>query len=329
VLNINNTGGRARNTFLVLDLDQLDLAELRFLEGQGYVREIVGNQVVIGIGQNNTLNTERISLNLRFRVRIRVQVEQTVTITYRLRYSDSNGTSETDSVVLPVVVPPSNTTPTATPVASQTPGPSPTGGTPTPSPTASTPTPSPTAGPGQSIIIIPRLSTDDIDIRFRLRWLRGNSLRIYGYPLTRAVVLRSGIVVQYFERARFEYHPLFAGTENEVLLGLLGVELGFARPPSAPPSDDDDRAWYFPATGHLIAPAFRTTWRDEGDLRTYGYPIGPAFVDARGLEVQYFERARLELHAGPGGQRNLVLLGLLGEESLIARGGQVDDDDDD
>ena len=30
--------------------------------------------------------------------------------------------------------------------------------------------------------------------------------------------------VQYFERNRFEYHPEFAGTPNEVLLGLLGVD---------------------------------------------------------------------------------------------------------
>jgi hypothetical protein len=31
--------------------------------------------------------------------------------------------------------------------------------------------------------------------------------------------------VQYFERARFEYHPEYAGTEYEVLLGLLGNEM--------------------------------------------------------------------------------------------------------
>jgi hypothetical protein len=30
--------------------------------------------------------------------------------------------------------------------------------------------------------------------------------------------------VQYFQRNRFEYHPEFANTPNEVLLGLLGVE---------------------------------------------------------------------------------------------------------
>ncbi|CCF84518.1 hypothetical protein NITHO_3510023 [Nitrolancea hollandica Lb] len=31
--------------------------------------------------------------------------------------------------------------------------------------------------------------------------------------------------MQYFERARFEYHPEFKGTEHEVLLGLLGNQV--------------------------------------------------------------------------------------------------------
>ena len=37
--------------------------------------------------------------------------------------------------------------------------------------------------------------------------------------------MENGYSVQYFERNRFEYHPEFAGTPNEVLLGLLGSEV--------------------------------------------------------------------------------------------------------
>jgi hypothetical protein len=33
------------------------------------------------------------------------------------------------------------------------------------------------------------------------------------------------MVVQYFERARFEYHPEAAGTPGEITLGLLGAEI--------------------------------------------------------------------------------------------------------
>jgi hypothetical protein len=40
---------------------------------------------------------------------------------------------------------------------------------------------------------------------------------------------------QYFERARFEYHYEFAGTENAVLLGLLGREQFLAKYPNGAP----------------------------------------------------------------------------------------------
>jgi hypothetical protein len=35
--------------------------------------------------------------------------------------------------------------------------------------------------------------------------------------------IEDGRLVQYFERARFELHPEFAGTSYEVQLGQLGV----------------------------------------------------------------------------------------------------------
>jgi hypothetical protein len=58
-------------------------------------------------------------------------------------------------------------------------------------------------------------------------WSRYGGLPIFGYPLSEPFEEVSATdgktyLVQYFERARFEYHPEFAGTPNEVLLGLLG-----------------------------------------------------------------------------------------------------------
>lgn len=43
--------------------------------------------------------------------------------------------------------------------------------------------------------------------------------------------------VQYFERARLEYHPQYAGTPYEVQLGLLGTALlrNEARPDTVQP----------------------------------------------------------------------------------------------
>lgn len=49
------------------------------------------------------------------------------------------------------------------------------------------------------------------------------SLALFGYPISEEYTdPATGVTVQYFERARFEYHPENAGTPYTVLLGLLG-----------------------------------------------------------------------------------------------------------
>jgi hypothetical protein len=64
---------------------------------------------------------------------------------------------------------------------------------------------------------------------FRHWWEDNGGLARFGYPLSeefREVSASDGqeYTVQYFERARFEYHPEHAGTINEVQLGQLGRE---------------------------------------------------------------------------------------------------------
>lgn len=57
------------------------------------------------------------------------------------------------------------------------------------------------------------------------------SLALFGYPLSEEFVdPGTGFVTQYFERARFEYHPENAGTSYDVLLGLLGRGAADATP---------------------------------------------------------------------------------------------------
>jgi len=62
--------------------------------------------------------------------------------------------------------------------------------------------------------------------RFYDFWRSNGQLAQFGYPITEefAETLESGqsYTVQYFERARFEYHPENAGTPYEVLLGQFG-----------------------------------------------------------------------------------------------------------
>jgi hypothetical protein len=60
---------------------------------------------------------------------------------------------------------------------------------------------------------------------FLAHWRGHGGLSQFGYPVSPEMRDEgSGLTVQYFERARFEWHPEHAGTEHEVLLTLLGVE---------------------------------------------------------------------------------------------------------
>ena len=65
-------------------------------------------------------------------------------------------------------------------------------------------------------------------------WQRNGGVPVFGYPLSEAFTERNpsdgkSYLVQYFERARLEYHPEYAGTDSEILLGLLGVQSYAAR----------------------------------------------------------------------------------------------------
>lgn len=77
--------------------------------------------------------------------------------------------------------------------------------------------------------------------RFLTYWERNGGLERFGYPITEAYQetitgpdsFWTG-TVQYFERRRMEYHPEFAGTPYEVLLGLLGRDIHEYRGCAAP-----------------------------------------------------------------------------------------------
>ncbi|MFO7743233.1 MAG: hypothetical protein R6X31_13070 [Anaerolineae bacterium] len=123
-----------------------------------------------------------------------------------------------------------------------------------------------------------------------------DGLRVFGYPLTEAFAdpTRGHMRVQYFQRARMEWHPE-AGTDGEVQLGLLADELGYTFPPIRPdriPSSDDETRRYFPETGHTVEHQFLQFFRENGGVTMLGYPRSEmTFED--GEIVQYFQRARL------------------------------------
>jgi hypothetical protein len=77
-----------------------------------------------------------------------------------------------------------------------------------------------------------------------------------------------------------------------------------------------------PAITPCITGRFREFWETNGGLSAFGYPLGPATAlpTADGTyTIQYFERARFELHPENDPPYD-VLLGRLGVELLSARG---------
>lgn len=127
-------------------------------------------------------------------------------------------------------------------------------------------------------------------------WRAHGQMTRFGAPITEALE-EDGRPVQYFERARFEYHMEARGTPFEVQLGLLGREASagqeFPVGPVAP-------GRLFPETGYTVFGKFLDYWSNWGGTATFGYPISESFVttlpDGSSRAVQYFERVRLEYH---------------------------------
>lgn len=154
------------------------------------------------------------------------------------------------------------------------------------------------------------------------------SLALFGYPIS-GEFQANGVTTQYFERARFEYHP-----ENEppydILLGLLGNEIAAGRRaagerPFQPiwNGSSNENCNYYSETGHWLCFGMRSYWEQNGGLPTFGFPISEEFDevnpdDGKVYTVQYFERQRLEWHPENRGTPYEVLLGRVGAQIAAA-----------
>ena len=146
-------------------------------------------------------------------------------------------------------------------------------------------------------------------------WEAFGGLATFGYPITEEFT-EGGVTVQYFERARFEWHPGAWPARYDILLGRLGVELTTGRQAEASfrpiQAASDANCTFYQATGHRLCFGFRDYWNSHGGLAIFGYPISEEFQE-NGYTVQYFERQRLEYHPeNPPAWR--VLGGLLGSQ---------------
>ncbi|MEO8288500.1 MAG: hypothetical protein ABI670_18915 [Chloroflexota bacterium] len=139
-------------------------------------------------------------------------------------------------------------------------------------------------------------------------WTRNGGLTQQGYPISGVMTETSDLdrntyIVQYFERAVFEYHPENP-PQSRVLLSQLGTFRYKEKYPNgapAPTTTPEAGAQFSPETGHSIAGKFLAYWQQHGGLAQQGYPISGPFTETSDLDgkpytVQYFERAVFELH---------------------------------
>ncbi|HWQ12419.1 MAG TPA: CAP domain-containing protein [Roseiflexaceae bacterium] len=180
-----------------------------------------------------------------------------------------------------------------------------------------------------------------IEGRIRSFWERNGGLPVFGFPIgpqQEEVVEGRRLLVQWFERNRLELHP-----ENpppyDVLLGRVGAgrlaQQGRDWRAAFPASGPQRGCRFFPETGHSVCGRILQAWRASGlefdgrrgtseaeSLALFGLPLSglvrEQLGDGRTYQVQWFERARFELHPENPPPYD-VLLGLLGAEARTGR----------
>jgi beta propeller repeat protein len=156
-------------------------------------------------------------------------------------------------------------------------------------------------------------------------WRLNGGLPQQGFPISDLMRETSDLdgkpyLVQYFERAVFEYHPEQSDPRFRVLLSQLGTfryrEKYSAGAPAQTPNNTPG-SQLFPQTGRRVGGKFLEYWQKNGGLAQQGYPISDEFTEVSDLDgkpytVQYFERAVFELHTENAGTPYEVLLSQLG-----------------
>jgi len=156
----------------------------------------------------------------------------------------------------------------------------------------------------------------------------GYALDIIGFPVSSTLRTPNGTIVQFYERAIFEWHPE-KSIEYRVLLTRLGAtaidldaDLGLkAEAAKAPDACPNNNTCYLAKdTNHSLRGTFLQYWLGNGGLPVFGYPVTEQFqltyTSGKVYTVQYFERNRFEAHPENTNPRYQVLLGRLGAETL-------------
>jgi photosystem II stability/assembly factor-like uncharacterized protein len=147
----------------------------------------------------------------------------------------------------------------------------------------------------------------------------GNSVSPLEYD-----TLDKHLIVQYFERARFEYRPDLPGGVRLTPLGRL-LSGGVLLPRTPAPGTALVRPVLFPQTGYSVGEPFLSFWRKHQGARFLGYPISSLVLgqnddgSGRIYVMQYFENARLEYHPEIPDAHFRIEPGILGKIYLCRR----------
>ncbi len=133
-------------------------------------------------------------------------------------------------------------------------------------------------------------------------WERNGAERVFGYPISDVQLATSEDTwtgqVQWFERERLEDHGLsgmMRGRLGADLLNLRGENWQLQAHQGAIP----DGCEYVVQTRQVLCEPLLSYWRNNGGLDRFGWPLTALreeTIEGWTGNVQYFERARLELH---------------------------------
>lgn len=174
-----------------------------------------------------------------------------------------------------------------------------------------------------------------IEGRIREYWEKNGGLPVFGFPIgpqESVTIDGKSITAQKFERNRLELHPENA-KPYDVLLGRLGADrlvqqgrdwYAFAK------DIQTSNCQFFAETNHSVCGSILKMWQSHGlsldknnaisyaeSLGLFGLPVSglvnETLSDGKTYQVQWFERARFEIHPENTAPYD-VLLGLLGNE---------------
>jgi hypothetical protein len=126
------------------------------------------------------------------------------------------------------------------------------------------------------------------------------------------IIGRARLAIAHMRSAAGSRYLVAALLALSALAGALSARTAIA--------NSDQRC--FAETGFCISGRIRTFWERNGGMEVFGLPIGSQheeLVEGRALQVQRFERNRLELHPDNQAPYN-VELGRMGEEVLAQQG---------